>query len=186
MTNGFQTFVDGIRRQFNPSTAHAVPVLDVLRKPRHRVDSWPFLKLGADHLTALRRANYLSLSFLSDEQATRIVVPGRSWSVEDRTEILVPSCAKTMREHDGGWACEAFLNGFPQIPTPFGTTLALLRPGDRIRLEWFEDADTSSMLERSGLHADVLFLECARGDELLVFRLHGEIGTGTTRMIKRI
>lgn len=85
------------------------------------------------------------------ERGASIPIPGRL--------APVPNGEPDARPH----VASELLPAFPAIPTELGTTLAALGCGDRVRLLWWPDAETTEPLRTAGLHRDVVRLEVRRG-----------------------
>lgn len=93
-------------------------------------------------------------------------------------ELAVPSRVGGAygKEAVGHWHGWELLNTHAwSIPTELTTILGQLREGDRIRLCWWPDAETTATLAEHGLHADLIRLEVDRGGEVSIHRLAARV-----------
>jgi hypothetical protein len=107
--------------------------------------------LTKEDVSYLRRADDVYAINIEGQNFLRVVKRGTfgdAFSEDKRVDLPVPGNGKH------GYFTSAW-------EFPWRT----LRAGDRVRLYWYPDANTNELLRQVGLHADVLFLDVARGKQ---------------------
>lgn len=184
--------LDQFTHDFHPDVRSRLKLCDLLKHkgPKQLIDGWPWHALSAAEIEALRSARHFSAWFNSfTGEADVTLIGGVSPS-----PLVLPVPARLAepfrkRKHDLPFVGDAFFNLFPEQTTPVGTILRCLWPGDRVRLLWWDDAETTAILEDAGLHGDLLRLEVKRtmpdgAEDVLVFDLTRTVAAGHGRLIR--
>ena len=174
-------------RGFNPLIRGKVRWSDLGKGPRELIDGWPWYTLTLEDIDALRSCCTIFGWFntLTGESELDIVGYGRGKAV-----LPVPSRLNDPprpRRHDLPFFCSFHEHHIAGITGETMTIVRFLRPGDAIRLLWWEDGQTTGVLEQAGLHHDFVRLEVRRDGIVEALALSARVTAGDSplRMVRQ-
>jgi hypothetical protein len=163
--------------------------------------------LDAIQIAALRKANRVCFfhranmkpdasGFASYISAVKENRPSAKDPFGLAAEISIP-CKSTLRDYSSGEQKVGYLSeawsGFDMIHVAqseevWQTTASLLRPGDKLTLDWWRGGFTTEAMQNASPHfyGDSLHLQVRRGEKVLTFHISTRVGEdNTARMVRK-